>query len=86
MAAARPRGKTSERRLPDKVIYELLQRYRRINALHACCYNRLDVDVQEIATEFFFLVGDILEGKPFRQNDLKYIDLARVEAFLRENR
>jgi len=84
MARVRSRSRTPRERLPDKLTHELIQRYRLINAVHACCYNRLDVDVQEIAIEFFFLIGDVLEGKPLRRTGLKYIDLARVETFLRE--
>jgi hypothetical protein len=73
-------------RLPDRITRELLQRYRLIRALHTCCYTRLGTDVQELATEFFFLVGDVLEGKRLRRDGLKYIDLERVDAFLREDR
>lgn len=71
---------------PNSILREVVDRYKFIRALHTCYYTRLDVDVQAFATEFFFVVGDVLEGKPIDETRLRYLDLNRVYEFLKEDR
>lgn len=69
-----------------KVTRELLERYRLIRALHTCYYTQLTANVGEFSTEFFYLVGDILEGKPIDERVLRYVRMDRVREFLKEDR
>ena len=73
-------------RRPVKVTRELLGRYKLIRAIHTCYYTQLDANVAEFSTEFFYLVGDILEGKPVDESTLRYIDMGRVREFLKEDK
>lgn len=68
----------------NRVVREMLDRYRLIRAFHTCYYTRLDADVQSFATEFYFLVSDILEGKPIDESRLRHVDMQRVNAFLKD--
>ena len=69
-----------------RLALELVERYRFIRALHTCYYNQLDVEVTSFASEFFFLVGDVVEGKPIDEAALRFIDMDRVREFLREDK
>lgn len=70
----------------DRVIIDLLSRYRAINALHVAYYNRLAESPAELAHEFFYVVGDILEGKPLDALTTRLVDKERVQEFLSEDR
>ncbi len=70
----------------DKVTRELIDRYKLIRAVHTCYYIQLDRDIQQVAPEFFYLVNDILEGKPIDESRLRHIDMRRVDEFLREDK
>lgn len=65
---------------------ELVERYRFIRALHTCYYNLLGADVTGFASEFFFLVGDVIEGKPIDEAALRFINMDRVREFLKEDK
>jgi len=69
-----------------RVIREIVDRYQLIRALHTCYYTQLGADVQQFSTEFFFLVGDIIEGKAIDETTLRYIDMDRVRIFIQEER
>lgn len=71
---------------PAKVSYEIIERYRLVRAFHTCYYTQLGAPISEFAQEFFFVVGDILEGKPIDKSALRYIDCDRVSDFLREDK
>ena len=70
----------------DKVFVEILGRYKAINALHIAYYNRLSDSPAELAHEFFYAVGDILEGKPLNTLATRLVDVGRVQEFLDEDR
>jgi hypothetical protein len=69
----------------EKVVNDILERYRLICAIHTCYYTQLQVNAQDFGAEFFFLVGDIIEGKPIDRDSLRFIDMARVEQYLKED-
>ena len=71
---------------PAKVSREIIERYRFIRAVHTCLYTQLDMDVTKFGPEFFFLVGDVLEGKPIDGAGLRFIDINRVRDFLKEDK
>lgn len=70
----------------DKLTREIIGRYKRIRAIHTCYYTQLDLDIAKVAPEFFFLVNDVLEGKPIDETRLRHIDMRRVEEFLKEDK
>lgn len=70
----------------DRLMQELIQRYKFIRAVHTCIYTRLDVDIQDAATEFFYIVNDILEGKVIDESCLRFVDMVRVHDFLKEDK
>ena len=67
-----------------KVTTDILQRYRLIRAVYRTYYTTLDVPVQALATEFFYVVGDILEGKTLDESRLRHLDLEQVQKVLKE--
>lgn len=73
-------------RRPAKITREILERYKLVRAVHTCYYTQLDARVEEFSTEFFYLVGDILEGKPIDESTLRYINMQRVREFLKEDK
>lgn len=72
-------------RLTDKVRQEIINRYRLIRAIHTCYYTCMTTSIGELSTEFFYLVGDVLEGKPIDESKLRYVDMDRVRDFLKED-
>jgi hypothetical protein len=68
----------------DRVQNEIVERYRLIRAIHTCYYTELSVDVGDFATEFFYLAGDIIEGKPIDESRLRFVNMERVNQYLRE--
>jgi len=70
---------------PTKLYQEIIKCYRVIRALHTCYYTQLEANVSTFSTEFYYLVGDILEGKPIDESQLRYIDFSRVKEFLKED-
>lgn len=70
----------------SKLVREIVDRYKLIRAIHTCYYTQLDADVGKFATEFYFLVSDVLEGKPIDESRLRYIDMSRVYEFLKEDK
>ena len=69
-----------------KVTQDILERYKLIRALHACYYTRVLNNIDEFSPEFFYLVGDVLEGRAIDEERLRYIDMDRVRRFLKEER
>ena len=73
-------------RRTDKLKDELIARYKLLRAVRVCYYNLLDVDVSVFSQEFFFVAGDIMEGKPIDYTQLRYLKEARVLTYLKEDR
>lgn len=69
-----------------KLQNELLARYKLLRAVRVCYYNMLGVDVRQFAQEFFFVAGDIMEGKPIDYTQLRYLKRVDVERYLKEDR
>lgn len=69
----------------DQKTKTLLERYKLIRAAHTCYYAQVDCDISTISPEFFFLVGDILEGKPLDKTHVRCVDLQRIKNFLKDN-
>lgn len=73
-------------RRTDKLKDELIARYKLLRAVRVCYYNLLDVDVSVFGQEFFFVAGDIMEGKPIDYTQLRYLKEDRVVMYLKEDR
>ena len=73
-------------RRTEKVKDELISRYKLLRAVRVCYYQLLGVDVSVFAQEFFFVAGDIMEGKPIDYTQLRYLKQEAVEAYLKEDR
>jgi len=70
----------------ERLTRELIDRYKLIRAVHTCYYTQLDKEVSAFASEFYYLIGDIIEGRTIDESQLRYLDMRRVEEFLKENR
>jgi hypothetical protein len=73
-------------RRTDKLKDELIKRYKLLRAVRVCYYNLLGADVSAFGQEFFFVAGDIMEGKPIDYTQLRYLKLEAVTAYLKEDR
>lgn len=69
-----------------KVQNELLVRYKLLRAIRICYYNLLNADFADVAREFFFVTGDIMEGKPIEYDQLRYLKKEAVDQYLKEER
>ena len=74
------------RRKHHEVAREIVDRYRLIEALHTCYFTQLSVPVAELSPEFFYAVGDILEGKQLDGSRIPSLDMAGVRAFLQQEK
>lgn len=70
----------------DKLLRELLDRYKLIRAIHTCYYTQLNCEVERFSPEFFYVIGDVIEGKPIDESTLRYLDMDRVREFLKEDK
>ena len=73
-------------RRTDKLKDELIARYKLLRAVRVCYYNLLGVDVSTFSQEFFFVTGDIMEGKPIEYTQLRYLRREMVESYMKEDR
>ena len=73
-------------RRTDKLKDELIQRYKLLRAVRVCYYNLLGIDVSLFGQEFFFVAGDIMEGKPLDFTQLRYLKAEDVQSYLKEDR
>ncbi|RKX63417.1 MAG: hypothetical protein DRP42_07645 [Tenericutes bacterium] len=69
---------------PNKINKEIISRYKLIRAIHTCCFTRMDLRVEDFAKEYFYIVGDIFEGRLIDESNLRTIDMTRVREFLAE--
>ena len=70
----------------DKLKAEVIQRYKLLRAVRICYYTLSGVDVSQFASEFFFVAGDIMEGKPLDYSQLRFLSQDVVQRFLKEDR
>jgi hypothetical protein len=61
-----------------KVAGDIVRRFANIRALWLAIQNDPDHTVQDVAVEFFYAIGDLLEGKGLEQLDFQVIDRKRV--------
>lgn len=73
-------------RRTEKLKDELITRYKLLRAVRVCYYNLLGVDVSAFGQEFFFVAGDIMEGKPIDYTQLRYLKEENVRMYLKEDR
>jgi hypothetical protein len=67
-----------------KVTADVVRRLKNIRDLWLAVHNDPNYTVQESAHEFFWLVGDILEGKQLEQLEYRYVSKKRVLAQAKE--
>jgi hypothetical protein len=70
--------------ISTQVTNDIVRRYRVVRALWLAVQNQPDVSIQDVASEFYCAIGDLLEGKSLRQIELRRIDLKRVLQHVKE--
>ena len=73
---------SSQRNL--KVTTDVVRRLKNIRDLWLAVHNDPDHTVQQTAHEFFWLVGDLLEGRQLEQLDFQTVSRKRVLAQAKE--
>lgn len=73
-------------RRTDKLKDELIQRYKLLRAVRVCYYNLLGTDASLFGSEFFFVAGDIMEGRPLDYTRLRHLNADDVQRYLKEDR
>ena len=68
----------------DRVTSDVVRRLMDIRALWFAVHNDPKFPVDALATEFFFAVGDVFEGKHIENIETHKIDKARVLRHVRE--
>jgi hypothetical protein len=79
---SRRRGSRSG--VSTRVVNDVAGRLRDIRALWHAVHNDPHKTVEQLAAEFYFAVGDVLEGRPLSALTLHKIDRARVDAHAEE--
>lgn len=75
-------GRRTER-LKDEVI----SRYKLLRAVHVCYFGNVEHSVDANFTkEFFYVCGDIIEGRPLDFDRLRYLSEDRLQQCLKEDR
>ena len=75
-------GRRSER-LKD----EIITRYKLLRAVHICYFGNVGHEVDDtFAKEFFYVCGDIMEGRPLDFDRLQYLTEERLQHCLKEDR
>lgn len=67
-----------------KVTGDVIHRYAAVRALWFVVNNDPDHSVQDLAAEFYFAVGSLLEGIPIEQVPLHRIDRKQVLQYMKE--
>lgn len=67
-----------------RVANDVIGRLRDIRAVWCAVQNDPNKTVTEVAAEFYFVVGEILEGRTLRSLSLRNIDRERVIAHVEE--
>ena len=81
---ARRSDSTLSSGLSLKVTGDVVRRLANIRQLWFAVNNDPEWSVKDVAAEFFFAVGELLEGKSIEQLDLQRIDKANVLRHLKE--
>lgn len=81
-AVNRKRG--SRNGISTRVAQDMAARLHRIRALWFAVQNDPSKSVEDVAAEFYFATGELLEGRSIRQLSLRNIDRARVTAHAEE--
>lgn len=68
------------RNLSDDMVRKLAS----IRGLWLAVQNEPDKSVKDMSVEFYYAVGELLEGKPLEQIELFKIDPKRVTPFIKE--
>ena len=70
--------------LASKVTGDVIRRHGAIRALWLAVQNDPERTVQDAAAEFYYAVGELLEGKPLDKIELRKIDRRRVVQHIKE--
>lgn len=81
-AVSRKRGSRSG--ISGRVVQDMAGRLARVRALWFAVQNDPRAAVEDVSTEFYFAVGELLEGKSIEAITLRTIDRARVRAHAEE--
>jgi hypothetical protein len=70
--------------ISTKVIGDVIHRFTAVKALWFVVNNDPEYSVQDLAPEFYFAVGSLLEGIPIEQVSLYKINKERVLQYIKE--
>jgi len=68
----------------DKVTGDVVRRFVDVRALWLAVHNDPNLAIEEVGAEFYYAVGELLEGKSMEQVKMYKIDRARVLRHVRE--
>jgi hypothetical protein len=68
-----------------KVTGDIVHRLSNVRALWLAVQNDPDLSVQDAAVEFYYTIGQLLEGNTLEQIELRKINRARVLAHAQES-
>jgi hypothetical protein len=80
---ARPRVKPRSG-LATKVTGDVIRRHGGVRALWLAVQNDPELSVHDAAVEFYYAVGELLEGKTLEEIELRKIDRRRVVQHIKE--
>jgi len=81
MPKARSKPRTG---LATKITGDVIRRHGGVRALWLAIQNDPELSVQDVAVEFYFAIGELLEGKPLNEIELRKIDRRRVLQHIKE--
>jgi hypothetical protein len=67
-----------------KITGDIVRRLAGVRALWLAVHNDPDLSVQDVAVEFYYAVGQLLEGRVLEQIEFRKIDKSRVQAHAQE--
>jgi len=68
----------------DKVTGDVVRRFVDVRALWLAVHNDPNLTVEEVGVEFYYAIGELLEGKSIEGVAMYKIDRARVLRHVRE--
>jgi hypothetical protein len=71
--------------LATKVTGDVIKRHGGVRALWLAIQNDPEHSVQDTAVEFYYAVGELLEGKSLNEIELRKIDRRRVMQHIKES-
>jgi hypothetical protein len=83
-AAAVSRKRGSRNGVSTRVAQDMAARLHRVRALWFAVQNDPKKSVEDVAAEFYFAVGELLEGRALKQLQLRHIDRDRALAHAEE--